>query len=192
MDYKDYRDYWFRQFLWQQTMRSHGGCGAPLYALILIGIVFLLCGCKSGKLIERDTKDSIRIEYRERIVKVPDTVYVDLPAQKAERTTADSMSHLENDYALSDARINPDGTLFHSLEIKAQRIEVPFEREDVERETVRDERHSANETQTVTEYVEKELTWWQRTRIYGFYLLLTVLVINHRKAIFGLLKRVII
>ncbi len=49
-----------------------------------------------------------------------DTAYIEIPPQSAERVANDSVSHLETDFAVSDARINPDGTLFHNLLNKPQ------------------------------------------------------------------------
>lgn len=65
-----------------------------------------------------EARDSVRVEERVREVKVTDTLFIEVPRQAAERTTADSSSHLENDYALSDARILADGSLLHTLETK--------------------------------------------------------------------------
>lgn len=57
----------------------------------------------------------------ERVTEVRwDTTYIEVPSQSAERITPDSVSHLETDFAVSDARINPDGTLFHNLLNKPQ------------------------------------------------------------------------
>lgn len=57
----------------------------------------------------------------ERVTEVRwDTAYIEVPAQSAEVTVRDSVSHLETDFATSDARINPDGTLFHNLLNKSQ------------------------------------------------------------------------
>lgn len=81
--------------------------------------MLLFSSCRPGQqLVVVEARDSVRVEERVREVKVTDTLFVEVPHQAAERTTADSTSHLENDYALSDARIMADGTLFHSLETK--------------------------------------------------------------------------
>ena len=86
---------------------------------VFIAIVMLLfSSCRTGKVVVVEAKDSIRIEERLRYVPVVDTFFMKVPAQSAERTTADSMSHLENDYAVSDARIMADGSLYHSLGTK--------------------------------------------------------------------------
>lgn len=50
------------------------------------------------------------------------TVYVSVPAQVAERETFAGMSHLETDFATSDAWLNSDGSLGHRLENKPQSL----------------------------------------------------------------------
>lgn len=141
-------------------------------------------GCRSHKTLASETGDTLRVEYRERVILVRDTVTVEIPHQTAERHTTDSVSHLENDYAQSDARINPDGSLTHTLETKPQKVAVPFERQDTERETVREASHTERETDTVTEYVEKPLTWYQQTQIYGFWACIILLAVTYRRKIF--------
>lgn len=100
--------------------------------------------------------------------------------------TADSTSHLENDYATSDARINPDGTLYHDLKTKPQKKPVKFEK-PVERKD-----STIYKTKTVTETeivkVPRDLTWWQKTQIYGFWVILFILVIVYRKKILSFVK----
>ena len=86
---------------------------------VFIAIVLLLfSSCRTGKVVVVEAKDSIRIEERLRYVPVVDPFFMEVPPQSSERTTADSTSHLENDYAVSDARIMIDGSLYHSLETK--------------------------------------------------------------------------
>ena len=89
-------------------------------SLITFAVALLLFpSCRTGRqVVVVEARDSVRIEERLRYVPVVDTFFMEVPPQSAERTTADSTSHLENDYAISDARINPDGSLSHSLETK--------------------------------------------------------------------------
>lgn len=130
---------------------------------VFIAIVMLLfSSCRTGKVVVVEAKDSIRIEERLRYVPVVDTFFMEVPAQSAERTTADSMSHLENDYAVSDARINPDGSLYHSLETKprtdtlTQELSVQAKDSIIYREKVVPKIYP----------VEKELNWFVRMRIW--------------------------
>lgn len=136
-------------------------------------------------------RDSVRIEYRERTVLVPGTVFVEIPAQTAERTTPDSLSHLENDYAESNARINQDGTLFHDLRTKPQAKPVPTKKEVQYRDSIvyKDRIVKLRVTETKTVEVEKKLSWFQKTQIYGFWALLLFLAIIYRKKLFGAIVR---
>lgn len=107
------------------------------HALLLLTAALTCAGCASSRKAgtnELHKSDSIRTEVRHETTYVPDTFYIEIPAQSAERTTCDSTSLLENDYAISLARINTDGTLFHTLQAKPQRkpveVQVPVERHD--------------------------------------------------------------
>lgn len=136
-------------------------------------------------------KDSTRVEVRTQTIFVPDTVILEIPAQTAERTTADSTSHLENDYAISDSRINADGTLYHDLKTKPQKKPVPIEKE-IERTDSIVYKDIAVE---VPVPVERELSWWEQTCIKWFpYSLGTVLIaigFIFRKPMLSLIRRFI-
>lgn len=96
----------------------------------LLMAALLLCGCAAS----RHVSDSVTSEQRDTArvetvtIYVPDTVFVEIPAQTAERETRDSVSQLENDYAASEARINPDGSLYHDLRTKPQKKPVEFQK----------------------------------------------------------------
>ncbi|MBO4550594.1 MAG: hypothetical protein J5733_07670 [Bacteroidaceae bacterium] len=157
-----------------------------MLAVILCG---LLGSCKSHKpLTTIVAQDSTRVEVKIETVYVPDTVFVEIPAQTAERTTADSTSHLENDYAKSDAAILPDGSLFHSLETKPQQKPVEFQKPVERKDSIVYREKEVPVPYPVTEYVEKKLSWWQQTEIYGFYALLLLLLVMLRKPIWKAAK----
>lgn len=130
---------------------------------VFIAIVLLLfSSCRTGKIVVVEGKDSIRIEERVREIKVTDTLFVEVPMQKESTTVRDSMSHLENDYAISDARIMIDGSLYHSLETKprtdtlTQELSVQAKDSIIYREKVVPKIYP----------VEKELNWFVRMRIW--------------------------
>ena len=166
---------------------------------VIILTALLLSACCASRKATSSTetsergRDSIRIEYRERTVFVPDTVFVEIPAQTAERTTPDSLSYLENDYAESTARLNQDGTLYHDLKTKPQTKPVPTEKEIQYRDSIvyRDVYRDRIVKQKVREVVEveKKLSWFQKTEIGGFWALLLLLTIIYRKKIFGAIVR---
>lgn len=159
-----------RKFLF--TAINHRYIGMLGGALIMLSF---LSGCATQRgagsttttTIEKDSSDvkvEIRTEY------VTDTVFIEIPAQKSENTTRDSTSHLETDYAVSDARINPDGSLSHSLENKPQKkpaeFQKPIEHKDSIR-TIYKYRYKDKEVKVPVE-VEKDLSWWQSTSIKFF------------------------
>lgn len=162
-------------------------------------LTLLLFGCattrKAAPVLEQVTEvhDSVRVEYVERVVLVPDTLFVDIPSQTAERETRDSVSTLENDFAVSVARLTADGRLFHSLNTKPQQLAAPFDKPVVERETKAShtaaKAEAAKRTETV--YVAREYTWWDKTRFYGFYGAIIFFLITYSKQIFGAVVRVI-
>lgn len=122
-------------------------------------------------------KDSIRIEYRDRIIH--DTTTFEVRKEVEKIVTRDTMSHLENSWAKSDALVS-DGFLHHSLESIPQIIKVPYE--VVVTDTL------IIEKTTEPQYIEKPLTWWQRFRQGAFWWLVggiaLLLLWTFRKSIF--------
>lgn len=168
---------------------------------IIVALLFLI-GCRSHKDViqisethKEESADSIRSEYIERIIFIPDTVYAEISDQRAERVTADSISFLENDYAWSYASITAEGLLYHSLFTKPQLIPVVFDKpvtlisnnnSHISQKTKAD---SIDKSETKTEYVERELTWWQKTQIGGFWAAIILLIILYRRKIFKAIVR---
>lgn len=161
------------------------------HIIFILAAVLLLGSCCPCRHLTTttDRQDSARIEVRTNTIYVPDTVFVEIPAQTAERTTADSTSHLENDYATSDAIINPDGTLFHNLNTKPQIKPVSTEKKIERRDSIVYQAKYIDRKVTVE--VERELSWWEKTQIYGFWAVFVVIVIIYRKRIIALIKRLI-
>ena len=139
--------------------------------------------------VKIETRDSIITKVVKDVKYIKDTVYLEIPAQTAERTTPDSTSHLENDYATSDARINEDGSLYHDLKTKPQRkpqeVEVPVQTTD---STTAEIKYVDRE---VAVEVPRELSWWQKTKMYGFWALLALFIISNRKGILSIVRKII-
>ena len=158
---------------------------------ILLILLFLAFGCKTIKKSineKTDTKDSVRIEYREKVVKVPVTVYVEVPVENVSTTTKDSTSHLETSFAISNASmVWIDGVPFlrHDLKNKAQKIEKTEDVPVVEKEKV--VYQTRRVTYTKTEIREKSLTWWQDMKIkfgevsFGLNILFILVVLLYKK-----------
>ena len=159
--------------------------------LLLILTAFILSGCGSAKNmpVKIETRDSIITKVVKDVKYIKDTVYLEIPAQTAERTTPDSTSHLENDYATSDARINEDGSLYHDLKTKPQRkpqeVEVTVQSTD---STTAEIKYVDSE---VAVEVPGELSWWQKTKMYGFWGWLALFIINNRKRILSIGRKII-
>ena len=84
--------------------------------------LLFLFSCAAPRVIEQTQRDSLYVEYRERIVH--DTIMYEPPQESAYIQTKDTTSHLETSLAESDASI-VDGVLYHSLRNKPQKIPVP-------------------------------------------------------------------
>lgn len=156
------------------------------------GIIILLalCAC-SPRVLPPITvyRDSVRVEVRERIVH--DTVPFEVPIIVEKNVTKDTTSHLENDWAKSDAELK-DGYLWHSLETKGKTVYVPVQ--VLVHDTLFVEKESAEKPQEVI--VEKPLSWWQKARMRAFWPLLLALlaaaVYLFRKPILSMLRKLMI
>ena len=147
--------------------------------MVLYLILSLLVSCKTVKksISEKEnTSESVRIEYREKIVKVPVTVFVEVPVENVSTVTKDSTSHLETSFAVSDASmVWIDGVPFlrHDLKNKAQKIEKTDTANVVEKEKV--VWKTRRVTYTKTEIREKVLPLWQKVLMWSgtlFYILI--------------------
>lgn len=146
-------------------------------------LMFFLCltGCGTSRCltasIDTERRDSIRVETVTKFI--TDTVYLEIPVQTAQRETRDSVSHLENDYAESDARINPDGSLYHDLNTKPQKKPLEFEKPVERRDSIVYRTKTVTETKIVE--VPRKLTWFQKTQIYGFWAFVIFLMMIYAK-----------
>ena len=148
--------------------------------LILISIIIeLVVGGCSPRIIERvETK----VEVHERVVH--DTATFEVPVEVEKIVTRDTVSHLENNWAKSDAVVS-EGLLRHSLESKPQVVKVPIE------VTVRDTIWKEAQIIEKEVKVEKPLSWWQKFRIgafwYLFWAVIVLLLWTFRKPLLKLL-----
>ncbi|MCF0187961.1 MAG: hypothetical protein HUK04_00485 [Bacteroidaceae bacterium] len=168
-----------------------------LTATIAITLALLLSGCAASRKAAAPEIPTVTLQeatqtqtiHTERI----DTVFISLPSQSAERTTTEGNSHLETDYAESDAAINPDGTLTHTLKNKPQPQPVPVKNTT---DTIYVEKTIDKPVPVyIPKEVERELTAWQRTRLKTWSWLLTALLVAGawigRKPLLTLARRLI-
>lgn len=146
------------------------------FLVSIVVVSLFVFGC-SPKIIE-----SVRteIEYRDRIVH--DTAVFTIPVEVEKIVTRDTVSHLENTYAKSDAVVS-DGFLSHSLESKPQKIYIPVEVH------VTDTVYKEAQIKETIKEVEKKLNWFQRVRMDSFYILIAciaalVLILRLKKTKF--------
>lgn len=165
-----------------------GGCFTISVVLLLLAVVLLLSACRSQRDIVHDVT---YVETHDSIHYVHDTLYFDVPAQSAEVVTRDSVSQLENDYAVSVVSLNKDGTLTHKLNTKPQSVPVPFEKPvETKTQTIYKDREVK-----IPVPVEKELSAWQKFRLQSFWVLVAValaaLGFIFRKPLYALVRRFI-
>lgn len=165
-------------------------------AIVALASLLLLIGCRSSKeavpeipTVPLQNTTDTKVIHTETI----DTVYIEIPAQSAERTTPEGFSHLETDYAQSDAKINADGTLFHNLKNKTQPQPIPVKNSN---DTIYIDRTVEKPVPVeVPVLTEKKLTSWQQTRLKTWGWLATALALCgcwiFRKPIITLARRVI-
>ena len=141
-----------------------------VYAAFIIGLAIIFCFAISSMTAccpKTITKIEKVIEYRDRVVH--DTTTFEITKEVETIVTRDTTSHLENDYAQSDAVVS-GGFLHHSLESKPQIIKVPFVVH------VTDTLWRESEIKETIKEVEKPLSWWGKLRMNGFWVLLVVVI----------------
>ena len=156
---------------------------ATLIAILAVGILFCLAtGCRTNK-ITTDTPtttlinlDSVTQElvFIERI----DTqvVYVDIPAQSALKVLRDSTSHLETDYAESDAWLNDDGTLGHSLKNKPQKMPIETYVSNKEMQITNARIVYRDKPVPMPVKIERNFSKWEKLRLDVFWPLIGILL----------------
>jgi hypothetical protein len=139
--------------------------------LIIIFLVFFVGCCPCRKLTTSE-QDSVRIEVRERVVSRIDTVEVHIPAEREERIVEADSSYIETKVAASWARINSDGTLYHSLFTLPLAPKVAVSIPTLHRDSI----VYRQQYREVVVEVPKPLTWWQTTQIKGFRIMIILLI----------------
>lgn len=137
-----------------------------------LAVLLTSCGSSRHATTSIETHDSTKVEVRTERIEHIDTVYIELPRQVERIVTQDTTSRLENDYAVSEARVEA-GMLHHTLETKAAKIPVPVKSTIEKKDSVTTTSKSEVEKEKV--YIEKELTAWQRFKMRGFWILAAVI-----------------
>jgi hypothetical protein len=133
----------------------------------------LMAGCAAKRVTSSTIQqDSVNIEVRERVEYVTDTVVVEIPYISERVTTRDTLSRLENAYAISEAIVEGD-YLTHTLATKPQLREVQIKTPRLRRDSII--YRYANREVEVT--VEKQLTFAQKIQLNGFWLMMLAVII---------------
>ena len=136
-------------------------------------LLFLALASACSTVRPLPTTDSTKVEVRTETVIEKDTVYVELPRVVERVAVQDTTSHLENEFALSDAHIS-GGVLKHSLETKPVKMPAVVDKQIVYRDSI----VFRDRVQTRTVEVEKKLTGWQQAklRVGGFCFFAVILI----------------
>ena len=145
-------------------------------------LAMALTSCSPRIITRTAVRDSIVTQINTRVV--TDTVSIEIPVEIEKNVTRDTVSHLANTYAESDAVVS-GGLLTHTLKSRPQTIYVPVEVHVTD--TVMYESHSQTEPVTVP----APLRWGQKFRLKGFWWLMAIAVIGWRREIIWLVKRII-
>lgn len=127
---------------------------------ILFLVMFMMVGCGICKRVQyvpvETSKDSIVIE---KVVERIDTVEVEVPGERVYVIKQDS-SHLETAVAISDAKIDSTGKLYHSLENKDVNLkkEIVYKDKIIEKR-VEVEKEVPVEVQVPVKYVPDYYKW---------------------------------
>ena len=165
-------------------------CKGKRIAFGLLVALLVLPAC-SRKVVEPTIVERERIITNTRTEYITDTVFADIPAQTAEAVVLDSISVLENEYAITTARIQSNGTLYHTLATKPQRVPVQHQTPVVYKDSI-----VYKDKQVQVPYpVEKKLTKWQQAKVdyFGWLAAVLVLVLGYafRKPLLTLARRLI-
>lgn len=155
--------------------------------IILLAVMTAAACCPCRKAVPTAMRDSVRVETVIRTEYVRDTVLVEVPAEEKAQTVRDTTSYLETTFAESDAAIMPDGALRHTLRNKPQQHPAEVETKVVYRDSI----IYRDRVKTEHVEVERDLTWWQQTRLRGFWVLLALVVLLLRKPVVELVRRLI-
>lgn len=120
--------------------------------LALLSLLVLAAACSPRIVQPVAVKDSVRVEIRERLVH--DTVTFEVPKIVEKNVTLDTCSHIENEYAESEAWVS-SGRLNHILMTRPHIVKVPVV------QTVTDTVIVEKQAETIIKEVNV-LTGWQK------------------------------
>lgn len=95
-------------------------------SLILCAALAAFSGCCPCRHLKTTTttSDSVRVDVRESVIERIDTSYISLPAEAVNNVTRDTFSRVETSYAISTARMDTSGFLWHDITTKDTPVQV--------------------------------------------------------------------
>lgn len=148
---------------------------------------FALVGCKTQKQatatlppVILNNSDSVRVETIINTIYVPTPVALDIPQQSQTSVTAADSSHVETDLAESDAWINEDGTLGHSINNKPGKLQgevyVPQTTTQSSKEAVKEKEIPVPQPYPVE--VERDFTIMEQIKLAAFWYLVGAVIVS--------------
>lgn len=154
--------------------------------LVVLGGAVGCCPCREVRTAEAvfnyDTTKVVHVDTTHVIIR--DTTTLQRLLQSRDRVVGVRESHLENDYCTSDAVVNGDGSLTHTLDTKDSAM-LPARVVEVERivcDTIFRDRVEYVE-RVITKQVKKPLSKLVKAHIIGFWVMAVGIFIRHRKKI---------
>ena len=126
------------------------------FLLVIFSVLCVAC----ATVRQAAPSEHLRTETRVETVFETDTIQVEIPQIVEKIITKDTISILENDYAISEACVS-EGLLSHSLETKPVQHPVEIQKEIVYRDSI----VFRDRTIVETVEVEKPLTGWQNFKM---------------------------
>lgn len=171
--------------------------------LLFILILLLFASCHSSRqLFEREpvvlnNQDSIKETTEVKTIYVPVTVEVPIPQQSESIVTAADTSRVETDIAVSEAWINEDGTLYHSIANKpvtcTAETYVPQTTTDHNIETIKTKEIPVPQPYAVE--VERKQTLTEQIKLSSWWLLLIISLLSIgyilRNPLYKLVRKII-
>lgn len=144
---------------------------SSLLRWLAVALCAAIAGCCPARHLTTSHSDTTRVEVREVVRLITDTVEVQVPVEVQTAIVPDS-SHLETSYATSDAYLTAEGQLYHSLSNKAGARPVEIQREFVVRDSVV---YRTQIDKQVVE-VERDFTKFERFQMTAFWVLSALLI----------------
>jgi hypothetical protein len=144
-----------------------------LFLIVCATAALLMAGCAAKRVTSKNIQqDSVSVEVRDRVEYITDTVEVAIPYIVERVTTRDTVSLLENDYAISEAIIEGE-FLTHTLQTKPQLRQVQIKTPRLRRDSI----VFRNIYRDVEVEVERDLTFVQKAKINSFWLFFIATII---------------